>query len=317
MGSMKNWLASALGVALLACSGLTPQAAATHEDRALYVHREADGSRFSLMSVRLDGSDAREILHQTRYELDPCWSPDGGQVAVALVTAPKAAHTELWVVSADGTERRKIHEVDGGMFGASWSPDGKHLAFNTLSSRAGDDAIALYVADPSGKKVVCASRTTAAWPAWTPDSKRLYVTTFPEATASSQGQPVLASVAPDGADPQAVLGKNTMLGVMSPDGKYLAYCDQTDEGPSNIFRCDADGHNVVQLTHGDPQHEHYVLDRWAQDGHSLLYTHETATQPQAQCEVWRMDFDGGNPRRLTPAGEQNFTRAAFLFLPSP
>ena len=78
----------------------------------------------------------------------------------------------------------------------------------------------------------------------------------------------------------------------SPDGDSIAFVS-TRSGSREIWRCDADGSNPVQLTSlGAPV---TGRPRWAPDGKSIAF-HSDA---EGEFDVYVVNADGGAPRRLT------------------
>jgi hypothetical protein len=82
--------------------------------------------------MRTDGSQARRLSEEDGdYHWAPRFSPDGKRVLYTTSERPKdpkvPVHDALWVVDADGKNRRKVFsEPNVGALGA-WSPDGRHL----------------------------------------------------------------------------------------------------------------------------------------------------------------------------------------------
>jgi len=65
-------------------------------------------------------------------ETDPQWSPDGRWIAFASNRTGNAdanRRRDLWLVTPDGSECRRLTFGDLGVNGPRWSPDSRHLAF--------------------------------------------------------------------------------------------------------------------------------------------------------------------------------------------
>lgn len=60
------------------------------------------------------------------WNKNPCWSPDGTQIAFA---SARNGEQEIFIMNADGTEPRQITASPGMKDFASWSPDRMHIAF--------------------------------------------------------------------------------------------------------------------------------------------------------------------------------------------
>jgi TolB protein len=77
----------------------------------------------------------------------------------------------------------------------------------------------------------------------------------------------------------------------SPSGQELAFISDRNGAP-NVFVMDALGTSVRQLTSGG----FHTQPRWSPKGDSLVYTVR-----QSVHDLWIVNVDGSNPRRLTGA----------------
>lgn len=74
---------------------------------------------------------------------DASFSPDGSTI---LFAANHDGDLEIYVVAADGSDRRQLTDNGGQDFFPSWSPDGNTIVFS--SDRSG--AVELYLMDADG-----------------------------------------------------------------------------------------------------------------------------------------------------------------------
>ena len=87
----------------------------------------------------------QEDIDNLRAPGDPQVSPDGGTVAFVLPTrSGDKTVTNVWAVSTDGGEPRRLTAGPGSDTAPRWSPDGRTVAF--LSDR-GKDRADVYVDD--------------------------------------------------------------------------------------------------------------------------------------------------------------------------
>lgn len=86
----------------------------------------------------------------------------------------------------------------------------------------------------------------------------------------------------------------------SPDGQYIAFMRVEGEG-GEIYRMDADGNNIVQLTHTNG-HRAYNPD-WSPDGNRIVYYLEKGDRMD---QIHIMQADGADDRNITRDTFNNF-----------
>lgn len=88
--------------------------------------------RYQVWVMNSDGSGPRR-LSNANGAFDPAWSPDGQQIAYDA-DQDSDGWEELWLMDAEGNNRRMIHDPQGqaAAWASGWSADGRHLAFTTV-----------------------------------------------------------------------------------------------------------------------------------------------------------------------------------------
>jgi WD40 repeat protein len=237
----------------------------------------ADGSGQTRLLFNRDGTHAEYI--------DPAWSPDGRRLAFA--SGPPGAN-QIYVMNADGSDRRRLTEGEGNPGRPAWSPDGRRLAFH--SRQSGNSEIYVVNVDGSGP----ANPTNLTnHPAedllatWSPDGGRIAFTSNRDGrwqiyvmNADGSGQTRLTHTA--GFD---------VLGAWSPDGRQIAFHSNRD-GNWEIYVMHPDGSGHIRLTRNDALD---YLPAWSPDGRRLAF----ASNRDGNWEVYVMNADGSGQTNLT------------------
>jgi Tol biopolymer transport system component len=84
------------------------------------------------------GGEARDLLRGVRIpfcEAPIAWAPDGQNLLFARQPNPPDRKTELWLISVQGGEPRRLELAAEGMSDVCIHPDGRHIAFTEVKNR--------------------------------------------------------------------------------------------------------------------------------------------------------------------------------------
>jgi Tol biopolymer transport system component len=175
---------------------------------------------------------------------------------------------DIWVVDADGTDRRRLTEGPGTDFDPSWSPDGRWILFRTdrghyRPDTEGVGVEGLFVVRPDGSdehQIYPPSAATygALFADWAPDGRRIALSTL-----GSHGETIVVIHA-DGSHPVDLHAQGECAD-WSPDGRRILFCSRRT-GAWNTWVMDADGSNQRQLTAGGNQYP----GGWSPDGGTIV-----------------------------------------------
>jgi dipeptidyl aminopeptidase/acylaminoacyl peptidase len=210
--------------------------------------------------------------------------PSGLQIAAA--TASETPRTQVWLLSLDGGEARRVTNLRNGVATFEWSPDGRRMV---LTSRTGPSDARPPSSDVRHYKHMSYKFNDTGWF----DDKRSHV--FVVDVAS--GHPTQITFGEDwnDTDPQ-----------WSPDGSTIAFVsDRTghafDESRNtDVFVIDSAGGPIRKIS--DHPEEDYS-PRWSPDGRQIAFLgrlHET-DHPKIFLASSSGGREGGPSRNVSPA----------------
>src|SRR5438034_644947 len=209
--------------------------------------------------------------------------PGIADTKLAYVTGPRGAK-EIVMADYDGIGPAPVTRNGSINLMPVWSPDARSLAYTSYKQGYPD----LYRAFPFERRP---EQTLAAFvginssPAFSPDGKSLAL------TLSKDGNPELY-VLTLATGTMRRLTRNAGIDTeptWEPSGRQLAFVSDRNGAP-NVYVMDAEGTSVRQLTSGG----FHTQPRWSPKGDSLVYTAR-----QGVHDLWIVNVDGSNPRKLT------------------
>ncbi len=120
-----------------------------------------------IVSVGRDGKD-RKTLTTGGINNWPAYSPDGSRIAFC---SSRDGEFDLYVMSADGTDVKRVVKLNGMQARPCWSPDGKRLAFTWNAD--GKYEIHGVNLDGTGLVRLTDGFERADYPTWHPDGRTL------------------------------------------------------------------------------------------------------------------------------------------------
>ena len=102
--------------------------------------------RGDIWSVPSAGGTARQITSHTDRDSDPCFSPDGTEIAF---TSSRAGGSQVFVMKADGSTPEQVTWHSAGSSLRGWYPDGKSLLVSGMRDHFWRDSRRLFRIDRS------------------------------------------------------------------------------------------------------------------------------------------------------------------------
>ena len=109
----------------------------------------------------------------------PDWDPTGETIAFSDVTSNETTYDEeLYLIDADGTDRRLLVDTERLDSSPEWSPDGSAIAFVSGEGSGAPGQIYVVRRDGTGLARVTTAGSLYVAPEWSPDGTQLVFETF-------------------------------------------------------------------------------------------------------------------------------------------
>ena len=212
-----------------------------------------DGSKVAFVSdsggwsqiyiVNADGSGLKQLTMHVGGCMAPVFSPDGKTIAFTSVkkTDPTIAAllSDVYIMDADGKNKRQLTALQGFSYPMAFSPDGKHLLF--YSSEHGPNPMCKIDTKGAEEVQVLAERCSSAQ--YSPDGSRIV---FQSGRALERSDDIYVMNA-DGTGIKRLTTNGAHDPSFTPDGKLIVFTKWHD-GNFGIGIMNADGTNEKMIT---------------------------------------------------------------------
>jgi Tol biopolymer transport system component len=145
-----------------------------------------------IYTMDANGKNVKRLTNELGYDGGPFWSADGKQIVYRAyhpqTEKEKEDYTSLlkqnlirptvldiWVMNADGSNKRRVTNLNKASFAPYFFPDGKRIIFssNLADPKARDFDLYMIKVDGTGMERITYSDTFDGFPMFSPDGKKL------------------------------------------------------------------------------------------------------------------------------------------------
>ena len=234
-------------------------------------------------------SDAKEISSEIGSLNDLAWTADGRIVYMSNA----GGICDIWIMYADGSNRRQISVGSQAGRGITVSPDGRRIAFS--SERSGNANVWSLNIDGSDLKQLTAG-SGEFYPQFTPDGQWIIY---------QQGdiEPALWKLPSSGGEPTQITATRASRPAISPDSKLVAYHyldPEVDGSRWSIGIVSVEGGERIKRFDFPPSVTQRLV-RWATGGRSVAFVNTL----KGGSDIWLQPIDGGPVKQYSGLKAEN------------
>jgi Tol biopolymer transport system component len=223
----------------------------------------------------------------------PAWSPDGNRIAFEYNPSPtgrRSQDSEIYIMNADGSNKRRLTRVLGFDGDPAWSPDGRKIVFE--STRSGNSDIWVMNADGTRPRQLTRSPAFDGDPAWSPGGNRIAF------TSTRTGNEEIYLMNPDGTGLLNITNNpaNDFDPTWTPSGEFVAFVSDRD-GNLEIYQT-SDRFLLKRLTN-DPGFD--AFPAWSPDGKLIAFSTDRGDAGNRDVHYMTRDGDSNGVTELTQA----------------
>lgn len=245
------------------------------------------------------GGAERRICRLNSIRTSFSFSPNGKTLAVVDAEA-SGKPNGIFLVNVETGEKRRFTSppelASDDM--PRFSPGGKQLAFVRVFGTTIYEIFTAAIENGTSAKQLTFDKVGIHGLTWNADGKQIVF-----ASQRASGQSALWQIPAAGGEPQLIAtgGKNVTNPALSPDGKIIAFTEESSD--VNLWKIAPDSPSKKIIASSRAEHS----PNFSPDGTKIVF----ASDRTGSFQIWLADADGKNQRQLTdsenPAGSPRFS----------
>ncbi|MBN1117054.1 MAG: S9 family peptidase [Bacteroidales bacterium] len=127
-----------------------------------------------LYSMKVDGSNLKQITRSVLSEGNIAWRPDGKKIGFLY---KDDSGVQLWEMNPDGTGRKKLSSIEGGITGFKYSPDQKKILYTKEVGKK-DLVKNKYPDLPKANAYIAEELMFRHWDSWTESYSHIFIADY-------------------------------------------------------------------------------------------------------------------------------------------
>jgi len=248
---------------------------------------------FSLHLVSVETGEKQKVTAPpagTAGDTYPAFSPDGK--TLAFLRSSSRATTDLYLLSLDGGEPRRLTFDNTSILGLAWTSDGHEIV---LASRRGSSIYSLWRIPAAGgtpERLPTIGQSVVSPAISRQGAYLMYTQALDDQNIWGLELDAAGRVGAPTSLISSTLGDNGPD--YSPNGEKVVFASNRSGG-FGIWTCDRDGANPLPLIDCGPSLT--GTPRWSPDGRWIAF--DSRSNDMGNADIYVISSEGGQPRRLT------------------
>jgi len=248
----------------------------------------------SIIFLIISSASAAAQDQSATFHQEVTWSPDGKRLSysemhMTMTDGKRTMDADVWIVNADGSERKKLTDLEGSQYFSSWVPDGSSVAFGSADMAKGVADIMIVKTDGSAPKKLTAGGGRNSQPAVSPDGRRIV---FASTRDAEKYQLYVMDI--DGGRTVRITRDDAVAHYnpqWSPDGKLIVFYAEKGDRKDQIWTVRSDGTDARLLTGGEG---HNIFPAFCADGR-IIFSSNFDGEPDG---IFTMAADGSDRKQI-------------------